>query len=115
AAHLVRNLASVKLADGTTVTSGGSGMLCMNCHQSRQSAETYAATTAGSARFGPHHGPQADMLVGTNGFSYGQKIASSAHGSVVEESCVSCHMQTVDATDASLTHVGGHTFKTSWT
>jgi hypothetical protein len=115
AAQLVRNLNSVKLANGTEVTNGGTGLLCMNCHQARQNAETYAATTAGSARFGPHHGTQADMLAGTNGFSYGQKIETSAHGSVVENACVSCHMQTVDAADASLTHVGGHTFKTSWT
>jgi hypothetical protein len=114
-AHLVRNLMPVMLANGVQVTSGGSGMLCMNCHQSRQNAETYAATTAGGARFGPHHGPQTDMLMGTNGFSYGQKIPSSVHGKVVEEACVTCHMQTVDGTDPALTNVGGHTFKTSWT
>jgi hypothetical protein len=114
-AHLVRNLSAVTLANGVQITSGGSGMLCMNCHQSRSDAETYAATTAGSARFGPHHGPQADMLAGTNGFSYGQKITSSAHGKVVEDACVTCHMQTVDAADPALTNVGGHTFKTSWT
>jgi hypothetical protein len=113
-AHQVRSLSPVTLADGTTVSSGGTGLLCMNCHQSRQNAETYAATTAGSARFGPHHGTQADMLTGTNGFSYGQKIPSSAHGDVVEDSCVTCHMQTVDATDAALSQMGGHTFKPSW-
>ncbi|MBI3697886.1 MAG: hypothetical protein HY238_24020 [Acidobacteria bacterium] len=113
-AHLVRNLASVKLMDGTTVTNAGQGTLCMNCHRSRQNAAIYAATTAGSARFGPHHGPQADMLAGVNGFTYGRTIPSSAHGDVVKDTCVACHMQTVEATDAALTHVGGHTFKPSW-
>ena len=112
-AHLVRTTASVKLADGTTVTKGGTGLLCMNCHQSRQNAATYAATTQGTARFGPHHGPQADMLQGANGFTYGKHFPSSAHKSAVKDTCVTCHMQTVDATDPALTLVGGHTFKPS--
>jgi hypothetical protein len=113
ALHLVRTEA-VKLADGTTVTDGGAGMLCMNCHQSRQNAAVYAATAAASSRFGPHHGPQADMLEGANGFTYGQSIPSSAHSLVVEDTCVACHMPAVAETDASFTHAGGHTFKPSW-
>src|SRR6185295_13169763 len=76
AAHLVRTVKDVTLADGTRITDGGAGLLCMNCHQSRQNAAKYAETTAGSARFGPHHGPQADMLVGANGYTYGQDIPS---------------------------------------
>ncbi len=51
---------------------GGSGNLCANCHQARRvypnprltSAE---ATVAINSRFGPHHGPQSDMLIGTAG------------------------------------------------
>jgi hypothetical protein len=113
-AHIVRTLNAVTLADGTQVTNAGMGTLCMNCHQSRQNAAVYAAKTAGSARFGPHHGPQGDMLVGTNGFTYGKAIPSSAHGDVVEDTCVTCHMQAVDAADPALTHVGGHTFKPSF-
>jgi hypothetical protein len=112
--HLVRTLASVTLADGTNVATAGMGTLCMNCHQARQKAATYAATTKGSAYFGPHHGPQADMLMGTNGFTYDKKIPSSAHGDVVEETCVACHMQTVAATDPALGKVGGHTFKVAF-
>lgn len=109
--HLVRTLDAVTLADGTKVTSGGSGKLCMNCHQSRQNANVYAATTPGSTYFGPHHGPQADMLAGVNGFTYGLDIPSSAHGDVVADSCVTCHMQTVASTNPALGTVGGHTFK----
>ena len=112
--HLVRTLNSVKLADGTTVTNAGMGTLCMNCHQARQNAATYVANTKGSLRYGPHHGPQADMLLGTNGYTYGKKIPSSAHGDVVEETCVACHMQTVDAADPVLGKVGGHTFKVTF-
>jgi hypothetical protein len=113
AAHLVRKVDAVKLPDGTQITQGGNGMRCMNCHMSRQNAAVYATTTAGSARFGPHHGPQADMLAGANGFNYGQKIPSSAHREVVDDSCVTCHMQTVVETDKAFTHAGGHTFNVS--
>lgn len=31
------------------------------------------------ALFRPHEGPQADMLMGVNGVTYGQSIPSSAH------------------------------------
>ena len=108
--HLVRTLNPVTLADGTQITNAGMGTLCMNCHQARQNAAVYAVKTAGSSHFGPHHGPQADMLEGTNGFTYGQFIPSSAHADMVADTCVTCHMQAVDAADPALTLVGDHTF-----
>ena len=114
-AHLVRSEADVTLADGTVLSGVGAGALCMNCHQSRQNAVPYATTTPGSARFGPHHGPQADMLAGTNGYTYGLSIPSSAHFDAADETCVTCHMQTVATTDPNFTNAGGHTFKMSWT
>jgi len=113
-AHLVRTLNAVSLADGTKITTAGAGTLCMNCHQARQNAAVYAANTAGSAHFGPHEGPQADMLAGANGFTYGKKIPSSAHFDVVEDTCVMCHTQTPAATDKALGQYGGHTFKMSF-
>ena len=115
AAHLIRNDAPVKLADGTMVSNAGEGALCMNCHQARVSAETYAATTAGSSHFGPHEGPQADMLEGANGFTYGHIIPSSAHAFVAQNTCVACHIQTTAATDKAFLQAGGHTFKASFT
>ncbi len=113
-AHLVRSVNPVTLADGTVIQNAGAGALCMNCHQSRRNAAQYVATTAGNSHYGPHSGPQADMLAGTNGFTYGLSLPSSAHGDVTEDSCVHCHMQVVDATDAAFTHAGGHTFRASW-
>ena len=114
AAHLVRTLSSVKLANGATVTKGGTGLLCMNCHQSRQNAATYAPSTQGNSHWGPHYGSQTDMLQGVNGFTYGKTFPSSAHKAVVADTCVTCHMQAVDAADPALTHLGGHTFKPSF-
>src|SRR5262249_55731940 len=113
-AHLIRNLATPTLADGTQVTTAGEGALCMECHQSRQNASKYVDTTVGSAYWGPHEGPQADMLAGTNGYTYGQEIPSSAHQYAVTNTCVDCHMQTVAATDPAFLKAGDHTFKTTW-
>ena len=101
---------SVTLMDGTVVTNAGLGLVCMECHHSRQNAAVYAATTPGSAHFGPHEGPQADMIEGVNGFTYGQAIPSSAHANV-KNTCVTCHMQPVDPASPAYGHAGGHTFK----
>jgi hypothetical protein len=110
--HQLRTAAPVKLMDNkTTITEGGAGLLCMNCHMSRRDATNYVEITAGSNRFGPHHGPQADMLAGANAVNYGQVIPSSAHRDVVEDSCATCHMQSVASTNPAFTKVGGHTFK----
>lgn len=111
--HLIRAMASVTLMDGTVVTNGGEGLLCMQCHHARQNAAVYAATTKGSQYFGPHEGPQADMLEGVNGFTYGETIPSSAHANVVPDTCVTCHMQTLATNDPSFLLAGGHTFNVS--
>ena len=112
--HLIRNMQSATLADGTVVTSVGEGILCMQCHQSRVNASTYVDSTAGSAHFGPHEGPQADMLMGTNGYTYGQQIPTSAHQFAVVNTCVDCHMQTVATTDPAFLNAGDHTFSTTY-
>jgi cytochrome c1 len=112
--HLIRNMASATLADGTKVTTAGEGILCIQCHQSRVNASTYVDTTVGSAHFGPHEGPQADMLMGTNGYTYGQKVPTSAHQFVVTNTCVNCHMQTVASTDPAFLNAGDHTFSTTY-
>jgi len=112
----LRTIAPVTLMDKkTTITTNtaGLGIMCMNCHMSRRDATNYVEITAGSNRFGPHHGPQADMLAGANAMNYGKVIHSSAHREVVEDSCVTCHMQAAE-TSPAFTHAGGHTFKLKW-
>jgi hypothetical protein len=110
--HLIRALTAVTFQDGTTVTNAGEGQLCMQCHQARVDAATYA--TSYHSHFGPHHGPQGDMIEGVNGFTYGQDIPSSAHRTAVTNLCVTCHMQTVAPTDTAFLHAGGHTFRPDW-
>ncbi|HWQ92561.1 MAG TPA: cytochrome c3 family protein [Clostridia bacterium] len=108
--HQLRKVGPVQLMDGTVVANAGNGALCMNCHMSRRDAAAYVETASGGGQFGPHHGPQADMLMGVNGVTYGKFIPSSAHRSVVGDACVTCHMQTVAASSPAFTHAGGHTF-----
>jgi len=115
--HQLRTLADVTLMDtsrpggATVVTEGGYGKLCMQCHISRRDAVTYAESY--HSHYGPHHGPQTDMLVGANAITYGQEIPSSAHRHVVEDSCAECHMQENEGTP-SFTLAGGHTFNMKW-
>lgn len=115
--YQLRNITNATLLNGAVITRAvaGDGVLCMNCHRARADS---TATIAGPAnsRFGPHHGPQADMLMATNGYHYGLQMPSSRHLTAVENSCIGCHMQTVSGTEfgAGNTEVGGHTFKMVW-
>jgi len=115
AVHLIRNMGPVTLADGTKVSDAGAGALCMEGHQARVVASTYVPATAGSSHYGPHEGPQADMIEGVNGFTYGLTIPTSAHQFVVADTCVGCHMQTLASTDPAYMLAGDHTMKMSAT
>jgi hypothetical protein len=75
---------------------GGMGNLCANCHQARRYvaadfAPAADGTVAVTARFGPHHGPQSDMLLGVGGAG-AVTGTPSTHYTTVENTCVACHM-----------------------
>jgi hypothetical protein len=72
------------------------------------------ATWYGGVSFGPHDGPQGDMIEGINAVTYGQAIPSSAHRNTVSDLCVGCHMQTVNVGDPAFLKAGGHTFEMSY-
>ncbi len=49
---------------------GGKGNLCVNCHQPRRAiaeADPNGVIRVTSTHWGPHHGPQSAMLLGTGG------------------------------------------------
>jgi hypothetical protein len=83
--------AVAQVATGTTFD-GGAGNLCANCHQSRRVIPALVDGKVDvSSRFGPHHGPQSNMLVGVGGA--GSVTGSpSGHYSMVKDTCVGCHM-----------------------
>uniref|UniRef100_UPI0032179336 ammonia-forming cytochrome c nitrite reductase subunit c552 n=1 Tax=uncultured Draconibacterium sp. TaxID=1573823 RepID=UPI0032179336 len=109
------------IADATvTLDFGNASNLCANCHQSRRGYEYYQAITSvkingietevpdgmvaiNSTHAGPHHGPQANTLLGNGGIGTG---TVSTHTSV---GCTGCHMGDVDGT------TGGHSFIPSLT
>jgi hypothetical protein len=101
---------TVTLIAGVTLTNAGTSATCMSCHMARSKASTYVDTAAASSRFGPHHGPQADMFLGVNGYTYGKTIPSSAHRDAITNACVTCHMQATASTDPTFLLAGGHTF-----
>lgn len=93
------------LANGYSFDRGNANT-CASCHQSRRKASTYVVNNVTlSNRFGPHHGPQADMLMGTNAYEYsGYTYDKSAHTNSATRACLDCHMTN------SLYATGGHTF-----
>ncbi|MFO7725320.1 MAG: cytochrome c3 family protein, partial [Oceanipulchritudo sp.] len=112
--HQVRTVADVTLENGHIVEMGGTGKLCLNCHKGRQDAESYVEGDV-SSHFGPHRSVQGDMFNGTNGIEYGKVMSgASAHLYAVEDSCVGCHMQSVDSDNPAANMAGGHTFKMVW-
>ncbi|MHC4165788.1 MAG: hypothetical protein ACYSWQ_02395 [Planctomycetota bacterium] len=73
---------------------GGKGNLCANCHQPRRTIaapdpnDNIAVT---STHWGPHHGPQSAMLLGTGGA--GDVAGSpSFHYRLIGDTCVTCHI-----------------------
>jgi hypothetical protein len=72
---------------------GGAGNLCANCHQPRRliaEADADGNIEVTSTHWGPHHGPQSAVLMGFSGA--GVEGTPSAHYSMVEDTCVACHL-----------------------
>ena len=114
--HQLRTIADVELGNGVVVKAGGNGKLCMNCHKSRRNAELYTGIDFKYSKYvGPHHGPQADMLSGTNVITFGQTLPSSPHLYATEDACVTCHMNKASDIDGSgFPTAGGHTFNMTY-
>jgi hypothetical protein len=89
----------------------GAGNLCANCHHSRVDASSISDGISVSTHWGPHHGPQADMINGSNGWEFpgeGYSFGSSPHRTAVPNVCVHCHMASENIHDGY--KVGGHSW-----
>jgi hypothetical protein len=95
----------VDLNMGGTYDMGASN-LCANCHQARTLNPAVTDTTRIlSKRYGPHHGPQSNMLAGDGGYEFaGYSYPNSAHTNAVDDGCIECHMAEPYGVQA-----GGHT------
>lgn len=89
------------------VIHAGVSASCMSCHNARRvNPEKYIITN----NRGAHEGPQADMLAGKSGISYGKTLESSSHFIAVEKKCVGCHMADTPAKGKpGYNTVGDHT------
>jgi hypothetical protein len=109
----LRTTKPAKLADGS-IFDLGDGNLCANCHQARRSAvETVKASDAKdvSGHWGAHHGPQSDIVNGTNAFENPAKgYSNSPHKLVVKDGCASCHMALPEGRYSFSAELGGHSF-----
>ena len=87
----------------------GSANLCVTCHHSRLDADDIVDSMEVYVYWGPHHGPQGDLLAGTNGYEFnGYDYETSPHAFAIEDGCVGCHMGNVQTHDGY--EVGGHSF-----
>lgn len=88
------------------------GNLCGKCHQARTTtpvltlADPTKEVSITSLRYGPHYGPQSNMVAGVGGYKIPGSVpypSSNVHGNI-QKGCVSCHMA-----DGGLPIISGHT------
>lgn len=110
-----RTSSAVAFIDGGGDFDFAKANLCANCHQNRPASPPVPAADTDSAlvtsrRWGPHHGPQANMFSGHSGFfSTAHPADNSAHTGYpgLEEACVRCHMYLPMTTGVA----GGHSWR----
>ena len=113
--------APMRVADRTGMLPGGykavgvgKGAICITCHNSRRGLRNdnvpLAESDAGRL---PHHSVQGDVLLGQN--AYFVKAGVRGRHAVIEDTCVSCHMNKTKPPAALSNNFGGtnHTFLAS--
>lgn len=109
----LRTEAAVALMQGGGTFDMGAGNLCANCHQARIPDPPVSPTadiTITSTHWGPHDGPQSNILSGNGAFVFGgATYGNSAHTTAVTDGCPTCHMATPYGTLA-----GGHSMNLTY-
>lgn len=106
----LRTTAAYTLMNGD-VFDHGQGNLCANCHHSRVDVREIGDDESVNSRYGPHHGPQGDLINGSGGYEFpglSYTFASSPHAGVVRDACIGCHMGDVQQHDGY--DIGGHSW-----
>lgn len=108
----LRTKTKVSLANGIVFDKGSSN-LCANCHRARVTPkEEVRPRNIPRDSWGAHHGPQADMLAGTNAYEFpGKKYTSSVHAVLPGATCVTCHMTLPQGRYRLSPTIGGHSFR----
>ena len=94
----------------------GIGNLCANCHQARivdpMPVPGGDNVTIPSPYWGAHHGPVANVIAGVGGYEVDGSLGygpASVHATVIENSCITCHLATAYGVQA-----GGHNMGMSY-
>ncbi len=105
--HQLRVVGDFVLPSGVTVHDPGMGGTCVRCHNSRISDPE---ATASSSTRGAHYGTVGDMLAGAGAVDFGLPyVGNSAHSTIVEDLCVTCHM--AESPEGGEELVGEHTYR----
>jgi hypothetical protein len=103
------------LLAGFVAENVGKGATCMTCHNSRadvpRNDATWASLSTSQKTGSPHHGVQADLVMGQNLFFTGAIPVPGNHA-LIEDVCVTCHMDATQPPDIlSYNQTGtNHTF-----
>jgi len=108
---------TVTLLSGA-VYSKEKGSICASCHMARTASGDGAQYAIDSVKkglsssWGPHHGPQADLLLGKAGAQYtGKTYSNGGHTNQSKANCVTCHMTYPDARFGGSANLAGHSFQ----
>lgn len=82
------------LMAGFTAENVGTGAICMTCHNGRRGLRNDSNFTVADSTRAPHAGPQADVLMGQN--MYFAKTGTPGIHSMIQDSCVTCHMESTN-------------------
>jgi hypothetical protein len=108
----LRKTSAVTLANGT-VFDKGKGNLCASCHQALVLPKgEVRVRVIPFSHWGAHHGPNSDMLLGTNAYEFpGKKYSKSPHAFLPQANCVTCHMTQPKGRYALAPNIGGHSMR----
>jgi hypothetical protein len=102
----------VILPDGTQLTDKGTAATCMTCHNTRVDP---VEAVEGDEFHTPHYSAAAELVNGTGGYTWGQELPNMLHVTILEDSCITCHMaETPGMTEdgeplPGHNEIGGHT------
>jgi hypothetical protein len=105
-----------KLVAGFTAVNVGKGATCMTCHNSRagdvRTDANWNNLSDSEKTGGPHHGVQADLIMGQNMYFFASNELVRGKHSLIEDTCVTCHMNKTQPPDLLSYNQAGtnHTF-----
>ena len=105
-----------ELTAGFKATNVGKGATCMTCHNSRadvpRNDATWASLSDSQKTGGPHHGVQADLIMGQNMYFLAPGELVPGDHKLIEDTCVTCHMNATPPPELLSYNLSGtnHTF-----